>query len=172
MSEMNGVSNLLATWVKFSWSRKHIYNHTKRPGKSCFRVVGAFLKYAFVYLLKWAFYRHWAKVFLEPTTWLKHNCLSRNIHGKGWGLGFEPPLYLNNTFRTLLFNVGVEDRQQHLQHLESCKKENLTAESGLNHNLQSNKMPMVCKQAPGPQTCTFWCPHTGHGVPFSFLPHF
>lgn len=33
MSEMNGVSNLLATWVKFTLSRKHIYiSHGNRNG--------------------------------------------------------------------------------------------------------------------------------------------
>lgn len=65
MSEMNGISNLLAAWVGFTLSRKHIYisnRHTNGVlGKAVCEGL-TFLKYAFVYLLNWAFYRHWAKV--------------------------------------------------------------------------------------------------------------
>lgn len=54
MSEMNGVSNLLATWVKFTLSRKHIYTSNRNTNGLLRKAVGeglTFLKYAFVYLL-------------------------------------------------------------------------------------------------------------------------
>lgn len=54
MSEMNGISNLLAAWVKFTLSRKRIYisnGHTNGVlGKAVCEGL-TFLKYAFVYLL-------------------------------------------------------------------------------------------------------------------------
>lgn len=66
MSEMNSVSNLLATWVKFTLSRKHIYtsngNRNGLLGKAVWEDLTFFLKYAFVCFSKWALYRHWAKV--------------------------------------------------------------------------------------------------------------
>lgn len=54
MSEMNGVSNLLATWVTFTLSRKHIYTSNRNTNGLLRKAVGeglTFLKYAFVYLL-------------------------------------------------------------------------------------------------------------------------
>lgn len=54
MSEMNGVSNLLATWVKFTLSRKHIYTSNRNTNDLLGKAVCeglTFLKYAFVYLL-------------------------------------------------------------------------------------------------------------------------
>lgn len=53
MSEMNGVSNLLVAWVKFTLSRKHIYTsnrHTMVSGKAVGEGL-TFLEDAFVYLL-------------------------------------------------------------------------------------------------------------------------
>ena len=54
MSKMNGVSNLLATWVKFTLRRKRIYtsdpNTNGLLGKAVCEGL-TFLKYAFVYLL-------------------------------------------------------------------------------------------------------------------------
>lgn len=54
MSEMNGVSNLLAARVKFTLSRKHIYtsngNTNGLLGKAVCEGL-TFLKYALVYLL-------------------------------------------------------------------------------------------------------------------------
>lgn len=54
MSEMNGVSNMLATWAKFTLSRKHIYtrkgNRNGLLGKAVCEGLTLFL-YAFVYLL-------------------------------------------------------------------------------------------------------------------------
>lgn len=54
MSEMNGVSNLLATWVKFTLSRKHIYTSNRNTNGLLRKAVGevlTFLKYAFGSLL-------------------------------------------------------------------------------------------------------------------------
>lgn len=54
MSKMNGVSNLLATWVRFTLSRKHIYTSNGHTNGLLGKAVGAgltFLKDAFVYLL-------------------------------------------------------------------------------------------------------------------------
>lgn len=54
MSKMNGVSNLLATWVKFTLSRKHIYTSNRNTNDLLGKAVCeglTFLKYAFVYLL-------------------------------------------------------------------------------------------------------------------------
>lgn len=54
MSEMNGVSNLLATRVKFTLSRKRIYTSNRNTNGLLRQAVGerlTFLKYAFVYLL-------------------------------------------------------------------------------------------------------------------------
>lgn len=54
MSEMNGVSNLLATWVRFTLSRKRIYtsngNTNGLLGKAVCKGL-TFLKFAFLYLL-------------------------------------------------------------------------------------------------------------------------
>lgn len=54
MSEMNVVSNLLATWVKFTLSRKHIYTSNRNTNGLLRKAVCeglTFLKYAFVYIL-------------------------------------------------------------------------------------------------------------------------
>lgn len=54
MSKMNGVSNLLATWVRFTLSRKHIYTSNRNTNGLLGKAVGeglTFLKYTFVYLL-------------------------------------------------------------------------------------------------------------------------
>lgn len=54
MSEMNGVSNLPATWVKFTLSRKHIYTSNRNTNGLLGEAVCeglTFLKYVFVYLL-------------------------------------------------------------------------------------------------------------------------
>lgn len=54
MSKINGVSNLLATWVKFMLSRKHIYTSNRNTNGLLGKAVCEglmFLKYAFVYLL-------------------------------------------------------------------------------------------------------------------------
>lgn len=51
---MNGVSHLLATWVKFTLSRKHIYTSNRNTNGLLRKAVCeglTFLKYAFVYLL-------------------------------------------------------------------------------------------------------------------------
>lgn len=53
MSKMNGVSNLLATWAKFTLSRKHIYTSNRNTNGLLGKAVCeglTFLKYAFVYL--------------------------------------------------------------------------------------------------------------------------
>lgn len=54
MSKMNGVSNLLATWVKFTLSRKRIYTSDRNTNGLLGKAVGeglTFLQYALVYLL-------------------------------------------------------------------------------------------------------------------------
>lgn len=74
MSKMNGVSNLLATWVRFTLSRKHIYTSNCNTNGLLGKAVGeglTFLKSAFVYLLNGHFIGSGPK---RLTYLLLHHC--------------------------------------------------------------------------------------------------
>lgn len=74
MSKMNGVPNLLATWVRFTLSRKHIYTSNGHTNGLLGKAVGAgltFLKDAFVYLLNGHFIGNGPK---RLKYLLLHNC--------------------------------------------------------------------------------------------------
>lgn len=88
MSEMNGVSNLLATWVKFTLSRKRIYasngNTNGLLGKAVCEGL-TFLKHAFVCLLNGHFTGPGPEYLkTEPSTSMssvRASCLPRETRG-------------------------------------------------------------------------------------------
>jgi hypothetical protein len=64
MSEMNGVSELLATWVKFILSRKPIYTSNGNRNGLLKKAVWEGLTFFEVHIClssKWVFYMHWVK---------------------------------------------------------------------------------------------------------------
>lgn len=66
MSEMNSVSDLMATWAKFTLRGGLLGEITVTEMVSWERLLVRFnfffLRYAFFMSSKWAFYRHWVKV--------------------------------------------------------------------------------------------------------------
>lgn len=101
MSKMNGVSNLLATWVRLTLSRKHIYTSNRNTNGLLGKAVGeglTFLKYAFVYLLNGHFIGSGPKR-------LKYMLLHTGITG---------PMCLNATVLLSLRRGGGVGRLSHL----------------------------------------------------------
>lgn len=91
MSKINGVSNLLATWVKFTLSRKHIYTSNRNTNGLLGKAVCEglmFLKYAFVYLLNGYFIGNGPKCLKSM---LRNTGILR-VRREG-GVGAEPPSF-------------------------------------------------------------------------------